>query len=116
MKVEIPSNPDKKAVLAIDILTRAVDEGPQSPLKPLINDQITTKINAIRAKTKQATEMRHQSEVLIEQRNNMIPDVEQFIRSSRDILSGIYPNEMKRLTEYGFVVVENTTKEKKSDK
>lgn len=116
MKIGIPSNPDKKALLAKDILTRAVDEGALSPLKPLINDQITAKVNAITAKTKQAVEMRHQSEILIEQRNNMIADVEQFIRSSRDILTGIYPNEMKRLTEYGFEVVENSTKEKKADK
>lgn len=115
MKVIIPSHPDDKADLASDIVSKVKADGELSPLKFILNDELSAKVEVIRAKTKQATEFRRQSEVLIEERNNMLKDVEQFIRSSRDILTGLYPNEPKKLTEYGFEVDQATSKSKTAE-
>lgn len=116
MKIVIPGHPDKKAVLAGDIMTRAAVDGEQSPIKVLITKEVADKVAAIQQKTKQANEFRRQSEVLIEERDNLVKDVEQFIRSCRDILGGLYPNEPKKLTEYGFEVDETAAKAKVTQK
>ena len=116
MKIVIPGHPDKKAMLAGDIVKRASQDGELSPIKVLISKDISDKIEAIQQKTKQANEFRRQSEVLIEERDLLVKDVEQFIRSCRDILGGLYPNEPKKLTEYGFEVDETAAKAKVAQK
>ena len=73
MKIVIPGHPDKKAMLAGDIVKRASQDGELSPIKVLISKDISDKIEAIQQKTKQANEFRRQSEVLIEERDRKYP-------------------------------------------
>lgn len=110
MKIVIPTNSDKRAKLAQDIMGKATQDGDKSPIKTIITEPLKINVASVELKTKQANEFRRQAEVLIEERNNLMKEVDQFIRSSRDILSGIFPNEPKKLTEYGFDVDENTSK------
>ncbi|WP_320052591.1 hypothetical protein [uncultured Acetobacteroides sp.] len=116
MKIVIPTNLDKRAKLAKDIMGRATQDGEKSPIKTIISDPLKAKIETVEVKAKQANEYRRQVEVLIEERNNLMKEVDQFIRSSRDILTGIFPNEPKKLTEYGFEVDENRSKKSSAPK
>lgn len=105
MKIIIPRNPDDRIKLGRDIAARTKQDAEQSPLRVVLTPDVEAKIKLASEKSAQAAELRSQSEVLMQERNNMLADVDQFIRSSRDILVGVYPTETKKLTEYGFEVV-----------
>lgn len=110
MKIVIPSNSDKRAKLASDILAKILRDGETSPLKMIVTDVLKKSVESVSTKTDLANELRRKAEVQIEERNNEMKGVDQFIRSSRDILMGLFPNEVKKLTEYGFEVDENSSK------
>ncbi|WP_047450255.1 hypothetical protein [Alistipes sp. ZOR0009] len=115
MKIDIPGHPDNKANLAAGIIAKHEKDGEASPIKLLVTPDVKVNVDKITSKTKQAVELRRQSEVLIEERNNLVKDVDQFIRGCRDILMALYPDEPKKLTEYGFDVVTNPSKSKGSE-
>ena len=60
--------------------------------------------------TKRAEELRRQSELATEQRDQEAKKVEQFLRSVRDVVNANFPDQPKKLTEYGFEVDETTAK------
>lgn len=76
----------------------------------IVTDVLKKSVESVSTKTDLANELRRKAEVQIEERNNEMKGVDQFIRSSRDILMGLFPNEVKKLTEYGFEVDENSSK------
>ncbi|WP_320053520.1 hypothetical protein [uncultured Acetobacteroides sp.] len=53
---------------------------------------------------------------VFELRNAEAKKVEQFLRSVRDVVNATYPDQTKKLTEYGFEVNEAAPKAKKDSK
>jgi len=43
-------------------------------------------------------------EKLTQRRNNLVAPLGEFVRSARDVLSGVYRAEMKKLGDFGFEV------------
>lgn len=52
-------------------------------------------------------------EKLVQRRNNLAEYIAEFVRQGRDILSGVYRSEMKRLGDFGFQV-DDSPKPKKT--
>lgn len=105
MRVKLPRNPDELTSLGEKIVKRSRQDAEKSPLHQLVATDIEEKIRQAEQLSLEAAEHRRQSERLVELRNLLLADVNQFIRSSRDILLATHPDMPRKLSEYGFDVV-----------
>ena len=87
--------------------------GKNSPLTLLDWEQASPQIKDASGVQGQINKMNKDLEKLIEQRNNLIGPLSGFVRSSRDVLSGVYRSEMRKLGDFGFEV-DGTPKPKKA--
>lgn len=107
MRVEIPKNPKELLLLATSIYTKHTNDGDSSPLL-LINDFSWKiegpKLVSAEAKHQEAEKYKKLMEAAYRERDLMMADTANIVRASRDILSGINRENMKRLGEWGFTV------------
>ena len=116
MRTVIPENPDKKGKLGDSILTKHTADGPASIITHLVKDDVKGSIANLNALSKRADELRREAEATYEQRNLEAKKVDQFLRSVRDVVNATYPDQPKKLTEYGFEVNEVASKAKAEKK
>ena len=110
MKVKIPREPFKMGVLGESILAKNTADGASSIISVLVKDDVKVSVANLNTLTKRAEELRRQSELATEQRDQEAKKVEQFLRSVRDVVNANFPDQPKKLTEYGFEVDETTAK------
>ena len=109
MRVDIPKNPKLLIDLASEIYARHLADGAQSPLNNLVANNWSTegpKIDLCRQKHEEAEALKAKMEEAYKERDLLLTDIDNAVHASRDILTGVHHDNMKRLSEWGFMVVE----------
>ena len=116
-RVEIPSNPKEKLELGAKIFAKHQTDGPTSKLSILDWDITGPTIQLAIEKHNLAEDLNRQRDKAYEERDILLQKIEASIKSSRDVLSGVFTTEMKKLGEWGFNVFSSTAPTKvKTDK
>jgi hypothetical protein len=118
-RITIPVSPRDLINLCQAIGAEHKDQGKDSPLSILKWDEINPRIAEADEVESKVTELNRELDKLIERRNTLIETPEglaDFARQSRDILSGVYRNEMKKLGDFGFEVTDSPKAKKISEK
>ncbi len=106
-RIKIPSNIGKKLELAAKILAKHNADGEASKLN-LLPDMDWSKMGPIieSAKTKhaEAESCKWHMEQAYRDRDLLLPAIRSSLSNSRDLLKAIYPDNPKRLGEYGLKV------------
>ncbi|RYD53422.1 MAG: hypothetical protein EOP52_04625 [Sphingobacteriales bacterium] len=108
-RIVIPRNVEAKIKLGLRIYNRHMTDGPASPLH-LQQDynwsqQGPNLAEALRLH-QEAEAHRRQMEAAYEQRDQLLGTINEAIRSSRDLLKGVYRNQPHKLGDWGFTVHE----------
>ncbi len=116
VRIPIPTNPADLLDLAEIIQATHVADGEQSPLNAL---RVSSWPNFGRdvangkALHKEAENLKAQSELTYRKRDNILPDLNESVRASRDLLLGIYRDNPKELSRWGFQVSDTPKASKK---
>lgn len=107
MKVEIPTNPYEIITLADAIYQKHLADGATSPLS-IIQDYDWNVVGANVAPAlqfhKNAEQLWKDSERYYKDRDLLLVDITQIIKDSRDLLTGVYPTNLKKLGDWGYKV------------
>ncbi len=116
MRVEIPRNAKDLLVLAEDILAKHTADGAASPLNLLEDITWATegpKVATALAKHDEAEHYRLLMEKAYRERDLLMKETGIIVKNSRDLLTGIHRENMKRLGDWGFSV-DHSPKAKKA--
>lgn len=107
MKVEIPTNPYEVIVLADAIYQKHLTDAANSPLK-IMQDYDWNVIGATIAPAlqfhKNAEQLWKDSERHYKDRDLLMLNITQIVKDSRDLLTGVYPTNLKKLGDWGYNV------------
>lgn len=107
MRVEIPRNPSELLSLAETIYQKHLIDAANSPLK-IIQDYDWNVIGATVAPAlqfhKNAEQLWKDSERYYKDRDLLMLNITQIIKDSRDLLTGMYPTNLKKLGDWGYSV------------
>ena len=103
-RIDIPAASSELIALAGSIQTKHKADGKNSPLDGLDWEKYDPLITKALALDKQIDELNKETEQLVQQRNLIEPDLSDFVRSSRDVLQGIYRQTLRKLLDWGFNV------------
>ena len=103
-RVNIPRKPQELLKLAQTIQAKDAELGGQSPLGFLDWNSKLDAINKALAAQEEAESLRRQMESAYEQRDILVKEITDWVRQSRDILTGVYRQEMRKLGDFGFTV------------
>jgi len=119
MRVDIPSNPKSFLELAASVYEKHLADIKASPLSSLEanswdiegpNVPICLKFH------EEAEQLKAKMEAAYKERDLLLDGINKAVRASRDILTGVHHDNMKRLSEWGFTVIEAAkTTTKKTD-
>ena len=104
-RIDIPRNVEELLDLASDVHKKHLADGEASPLKSLQDYDWAVegpKIQLALVKHKEAESLRRQMELAYKERDKLIGNVEGIVKSSRDVLKGVYSKTVKKLGEWGF--------------
>jgi hypothetical protein len=106
-RVTIPENVEEQLQLAELVYAKHQDQGSASPLKVMedVNwDNIGPNLENVKAKHLQAEELRRQMELAYAEREAMMIEITNALRSTRNMLKGIYSSSPHMLSNWGFEV------------
>lgn len=106
-RVQIPANPSKLLDLAKKLQQKHVADGTSSPLNALDWTTTNSLIERISADHEKAERSRREMLEAYQQRSLSMNALTDFVRGVRDILTGVYPRQMKTLGQWGFRVLDN---------
>ena len=116
-RVEIPKNPKEMLDLASKVYAKHNIDGPSSKLSILDWNIVGPTIVLSLEKHNLAEDLNRQRDKAYEERDILMQKIEATLKSSRDVLSGVYIAEMKKLGEWGFNVYSSAAHAKvKTDK
>lgn len=107
LRIVIPRKIDELLKLAGLIYNKHLLDGAKSPLRTLSDynwDEHGPKLQQAIAKHAEAEEYRRRMEQAYRERDLLMEDVDGLIKSSRDLLKGMYKKTPKKLGEWGFEV------------
>lgn len=104
VRVDLPNKVEDMISLAKTIAGKHAELGTASPLGLLKWDKITPAITAAETSHREAKRLQSQAESATQTRDAALELLTQFLRSSRDVLSGVHADEMRKLGDYGFTV------------
>ncbi len=107
MRVDIPKNPKELLTLGSSIFEKHQADGASSPLRLLADyswDNEGPKLTLADAKNNEAEKYKKLMETAYRERDLLMADTTYIIRATRDLLTGINSENMKRLAEWGFSV------------
>ena len=107
MRVNIPGNKKDLLDLAVKVNNKHMADGAASPLNLLQDITWATegaKIAAALAKHTQAEQLKLDMEQAYRERDLIMQNTEVVVRNSRDLLTGVHRENMKRLGDWGFSV------------
>lgn len=117
VRITIPTNPADKLTLGESIYEKHLADGDASPLKSIISHSWATNgpevIKGLELH-KQAEDFKTKSELAYRKRDLILNEVEESIKASRDLLMGIYRDNPKELSQWGFNVTDSPRPTKKS--
>ena len=103
-KIILPCNPKKILELAQYISDKHNAMGESSYLTPVLTEEAQQKITNGLALDKEAKKLEKQVEKIYEERDIEVKEALKLIKRSRDILKGIYTDNLKTLGDFGFTV------------
>lgn len=106
-RVIIPRNAAQRLELASLIYVKHLDLANSSPLNSLQSNGWSTngpEIASAQALHHQAEEFKRQMELAYRQRDLLLGKIDESIKSSRDLLLGVYRTNPKELGQWGFEV------------
>lgn len=112
VRVVIPSSPVSLLALAGKVYQKSQELGATSPLSAMQSNNWETNgpnVATALGYQQQAEALKKQVEKLYEQRDLLLGPIKQSVRSSRDILLGIYSENPKELGEWGYEVNDSQT-------
>ena len=107
IRVNIPTNPAQELELAVRINAKHITDGAASPLNALQNhkwDDNASKITDAQTLHQQAEDLQRQANLAYRKRDLLLTEINESIKSSRDLLLGIYHDNPKELSQWGFDV------------
>lgn len=107
VRVVIPSNAIDLLQLAAAIYAKHLADGDASPLNMMQANKWTDngpKIAEGITYHNQAEELKGQASLKIGQRDLLVPDVNESVKASRDVLLGVFRNNPRELISWGFTV------------
>lgn len=107
IRVIIPVNIQQKLALAGNIYNKDTADGANSPLNSLADHHWNTtgpKVKTCLDLHNKGEEYRRLMEEAYRDRDALLVEIDGIIKSSRDLLLGVYSNTPKRLGEWGFTV------------
>ena len=107
VRINIPKNPSEKISLAQKVNVKHVADGDASPLKLLQAnswDTVGPAADECFIVHGQAEEMSRKAEELYRKRDALLLKIDDALKSSRNLLMGVYRSEPKKLGEWGFEV------------
>jgi hypothetical protein len=122
-RIGVPTNPTLLILLAVAIKLqhdKLIKEGKPSPLSGLKWEELGPVIDEAAAADKELTDLDKEIEKLTERRKILAEGaLVEFVRSSRDVLTGIFRGELHKMIDFGFEVADTpkakkTTAEKKA--
>ena len=108
LRVPIPSNRSKELLdLATKMLHKHLSDAEASKLSLLDWQQLQPIIEKAAQLHDEAENFKTLSMQRIQDRNLLMEEVTEAVRNARDILTGAYKKDMKKLGNWGFNVIEN---------
>ncbi len=104
VRVDLPQGAEDRINLAKMIAAKHTELGTASPLGQLKWDKVTPAIAAAETAHRESKRLQAQAEAATQARDVQLETIVTFLRASRDVLSGVHADEMRRLGEYGFAV------------
>ena len=107
MRVDIPKNPEELLKLATSVNKKHTADGAASPLNLLTDYKWATegpKLALAQAKHDEAEGYKKKMETAYRERDLIMANTTKIVRASRDVLTGINRDNMKRLGDWGFTV------------
>lgn len=104
-KVEIPRDVEGSLALGSKIYKKHTDDGESSPLRLLADYNWETegpKVKACLDKHEEAEELKRRAEQAYKDRDAMLLSIKAIIRASRDMLEGMFPENVQKLSDWGF--------------
>ncbi len=111
-RIIIPTAAADLIELAVEIQDQHTSLAKNSPLTLPDWEEASPQIKDASDVQDKINKMNKDLEKLVQRRNNLIDPIGHFVRSLRDILSGVYRSEMRKLGDFGFQV-DDTPKQKK---
>lgn len=106
-RVVVPNDVEGLILLAQSIINKHQSDVAGSPLNVLHDynpNDLMPKINTLLEKHREAENLRKKAEELYRERDLVLPDVKNLIRSAAAMLKAINLDNPKRLGEWGFIV------------
>ena len=103
-RITIPTDPTEIITLAKAIHDKHIALGENTPLGGIKWDDFAPRITQAKGFDDDADRLRKESEQSREKRDNLLPGLSDLVRSARDILSGTYRSELRRLEDFGYRV------------
>jgi hypothetical protein len=116
VRVNIPTNPAQALELAARVNSKHTVDGATSPLNALQNhkwDENAPKITEAQTLHQQAEDLQRQANLAYRKRDLLMAEIDESIKSSRDLLLGIYRDNPKELGQWGFDVSDSQKAAKK---
>lgn len=104
VRVDLPLKVEEQINLAKAIAAKHAEFGTASPLAQLKWDRILPAITTADTAHRDAKRLQAQAESATQTRDLNMVTVQGLLRSSRDVLSGVHADEMRKLGDYGFTV------------
>lgn len=107
LRIVIPKKIDGKLKLASLVYQKHKVDGKDSPLNALSDynwDEHGPKVEKAKQKHEEAEEHRRRMEQAYRDRDMLLVDVDGLIKSTRDLLKGIFKKSPKKLGEWGYEV------------
>ena len=118
-RVGIPINLGELIDLCVSIGKANTKQGAASPLSILKWDKISPMIEEADELDDKIVELSRELEKLTQRRKTLVEKADglgDFARQARDILTGVYRNEMKKLGDFGFDVNDSPKAKKTAEK
>ena len=106
-RVSIPNNPVQKLDLAARVYAKHIAAGVSSPLNALQThkwEDNGPEIATALSLHQQAEDLQRQTDLAYRKRDLLLSEIDESIKSSRDLLMGIYRDNPKELNQWGFDV------------
>ena len=119
VRISIPTNPADRLTLAEKIYEKHQADGRTSPLIAITShswDSNGPRISTGLGYHKEAEELKAKSDLNYRKRDLEVTEVDESIKATRDLLLGIYRDNPKELSQWGFSVSDTPRAAKKEAK
>ena len=115
-RVNIPTNPALRLELAARIYAKHMADGANSPLNALKNQTWTEngrEVGNAASLNEQAEDLQRQTDLTYRKRDLLLANIDECIKSSRDLLLSLNRDNPKELNQWGFDVTDTARSAKK---